>query len=111
MERDLVIAILHRHQESLKELGVKSLSIFGSVARNEAHSQSDIDILVEFAEPPSFDRYMDLKLYLEDSLGKNVDLLSRLMLKPQIRKTVGEEAIVCIEMLRHPMADPLKIER
>jgi uncharacterized protein len=93
MKRDQVIAILKQYEQPLKILGVKSLAIFGSVARDEAHPESDIDILVEFSEPPTFDRYMDLKFYLEDRLGQSVDLVSHKMLKPQIRQTVEKEAI------------------
>jgi uncharacterized protein len=93
MKRDAAIAILKQYEQPLKSLGVKSLAIFGSVARDEAHSKSDIDILVEFTEPPTFDRYMDLKFYLEDLLSQNVDLVSHKMLKPQIRQAIEEEAI------------------
>ncbi|WP_404789442.1 nucleotidyltransferase family protein [Altericista sp. CCNU0014] len=93
MKRDKAISILQKHEHSLKSFGVKSLAIFGSVARDEAHPESDIDILVEFSEPPTFDRYMDLKFYLEDRLGQSVDLVSHKMLKPQIRQAVEKEAI------------------
>lgn len=93
MRRDKAISILKIYEKPLKNFGVKSLAIFGSVARDEAHSKSDIDILVEFSAPPTFDRYMDLKFYLEDRLGQNVDLVSHKMLKPQIRQTVEKEAI------------------
>ncbi len=93
MKRDAAIAILKQYEQSLKSLGVESLAIFGSVARDEAHAESDIDILVEFSETPTFDRYMDLKFYLEDRLGQTVDLVSQKMLKPQIRQTVEKESI------------------
>jgi uncharacterized protein len=93
MKRDQAIAILKQYEQPLKSFGVKSLSIFGSVARDEAHAESDIDILVEFSEPPTFNRYMDVKFYLEDSLSQSVDLVSHKMLKPQIRQTVEKEAI------------------
>lgn len=93
MRRDQAITILKQHARLLKDFGVETLSIFGSVARDEAHPKSDIDILVEFLKPPTFDRYMDLKFYLEDRLGQRVDLVSRKMLKPQIQKIVEKEAI------------------
>jgi uncharacterized protein len=93
MKRDEAISILKKCGKHLQKFEVKSLSLFGSVARDEAHPESDIDILVEFSEPPTFDRYMDLKFYLEDRLGQNVDLVSHKMLKPQIRQTVEKEAI------------------
>jgi uncharacterized protein len=93
MKREQAIHILKQHEQSLKDFGIKSLAIFGSVARDEAHPESDIDILVEFSESPIFDRYMDLKFYLEDRLGQSVDLMSYKMLNPQIRQTIEKEAI------------------
>lgn len=93
MQREEVLRILGQHQQALKEFGVKSLAIFGSVARDEARPDSDVDILIEFDRPVTFDLYMDVKFYLEDRLGTRVDLLSRLMLKPLIRSRVEQEAI------------------
>ncbi|MGB7413140.1 MAG: nucleotidyltransferase family protein [Thermosynechococcaceae cyanobacterium] len=93
MRREQAIDILKNYEQSIKGFGIASLSIFGSVARDEAHFDSDIDILVDFLEAPTFDRYMDLKFYLEDCLGKSVDLVSYKMLKPQIRQAVEKEAI------------------
>lgn len=63
------------------------------MARDTAQPDSDVDILVEFEGSVTFDRYMDLKFYLEDCLGKKVDLVSRRALKPQIRETVEQELI------------------
>ncbi len=93
MHRDEVLAILAQHRDRLKGFGVKSLAIFGSTARNEARLDSDVDILVEFEGLVTFDCYMDVKFYLEDCLGKRVDLVSRRSLKPLIRPTVEREAI------------------
>jgi hypothetical protein len=93
MQRDEVLAILKQNWDVLKSFGVCSLSIFGSVACDEARSDSDVDILVEFELPITFDRYMDLKFYLEDRLGSRVDLVSWRSLKPQIRDVVEKEAI------------------
>ena len=52
-----------------------------------------MDILVEFDGLVTFDRYMDVKFYLEDNLGTRVDLVSGRSLKPLIRSTVEKEAI------------------
>ncbi|MGA7936142.1 MAG: nucleotidyltransferase family protein [Kovacikia sp.] len=93
MQQDDVLVILRQHWSDLKNLGVCSLSLFGSVARNEAKSDSDVDILFELEPPITFDRYMDVKLYLEDQLGTRVDLVSWRSLKPQIRDVVEQEAI------------------
>ena len=93
MEREQIINILKINEKTIQSYGIKSLAIFGSVARNEATVNSDVDILVEFIDKPTFDRYMDLKFYLEDCLGTKVDLVTHKMLKSQIRQTVQKEAI------------------
>jgi uncharacterized protein len=93
MDRDFTLALLAQHQMVLRTMGVTSLAIFGSVARNEARPDSDVDLLVEIEAPVTFDRYMDVKFYLEDLLNKPVDLVTALSLKPQLRSIVEREAI------------------
>jgi predicted nucleotidyltransferase len=93
MKRDQVISTLRNLKTNLKVLGVHSLALFGSVARDEAQGDSDVDILVDLEPPITFDRYMDVKLYLEEQLGTRVDLVTWKALKPQIRETVEQEAI------------------
>lgn len=74
--------------------GLKSISIFGSAARDEVRPESDIDVLVEFDGTVTFDRYMGLKLFLEDLLGARVDVVTRGALKARIRPVVEREAIL-----------------
>ncbi len=93
MDRDLAILILSRHKTEFLKMGIKSLALFGSTARNEATEDSDIDLLVEFAGPATFDGYMDAKFFLEDILEKPVDLVLKDTLKPRIRPYVEREAI------------------
>jgi hypothetical protein len=91
--RDRILDTLKAHRADLARLGVTTLALFGSVARNEAHENSDIDLLVELKSPLTFDCYMDVKLYLEDLLGTKVDLVTSKSLRPQIRAAVQREAI------------------
>jgi predicted nucleotidyltransferase len=72
---------------------VKRLSLFGSVARDEAGPESDIDLLVEFKEKPDFDSFMDLKFFLEDLLHSPVDLVTINALKPKMRPLIEKEAV------------------
>ena len=66
MQRSDVIRKLEGLLSELKqEYYVLSLGVFGSVARDEASASSDLDILVSFADKPTYDRYIDLKLFLE----------------------------------------------
>lgn len=93
MTRDDILRILREHRQDLTGLGVKSLALFGSAARNEASEASDVDLLVEFTSEPGFRGYMRLKFYLEDLLGSRVDLVMADALKPWARPAVEREAI------------------
>ncbi len=72
--------------------GVRELSVFGSVVRGEASETSDLDLLVDFAGPATFDGYMGLKFFLEDRLGVKVDVVTREALKPRLRDRIEAEA-------------------
>ncbi|OGI47445.1 MAG: DNA polymerase subunit beta [Candidatus Muproteobacteria bacterium RIFCSPHIGHO2_01_FULL_65_16] len=93
MNRHAIEKLLAAHRAELGALGVRALSVFGSVARNEAGPQSDVDLLVEFEGTADFDRYMDLKFYLEDLLGRRVDLVTRGALRPRLQQIVEREAV------------------
>ena len=90
--KDQILEILESHGEQLRGLGVRSLALFGSVARGEATASSDLDFLVELS-PKTFDAYMDLKFYLEDLFGTRVDLVLRESVKPLLRATILDEAV------------------
>lgn len=80
--------------ELCKRYHVRELSLFGSAARGEMHSGSDIDLLVEFfpeAKVDLFD-YSGLMLDLSKLIGRKVDLVSKKGLKPLIRESVLHEA-------------------
>lgn len=93
MNKDEVLKYLSEHKELLKDLGVKSIALFGSVARGEEDTDSDLDILVEFHGKATFDKYMELKFFLEDRLNRNVDLVTEKGLRPHVRPKVEKDAI------------------
>ncbi|TVR57197.1 MAG: DNA polymerase subunit beta [Candidatus Competibacteraceae bacterium] len=94
MQRAQALSLLRVHLPEIQtRYGVTALALFGSTARDESRSDSDVDILVDFEEPPSFDRYMALKFFLEDLLGIRVDLGTWRNLKPRIQRRVAQEAI------------------
>ncbi len=88
-----ILALLRERIDTIHSYGVSSLALFGSAARNETTETSDLDFLVEFEGTATFDRYMDLKFFLEDLFNKPVDLVTRRSLKPEIRAAVLKEAI------------------
>lgn len=94
MKQDLVIQILRQKNAELeRKFGVKSLMLFGSVARNESTSTSDVDLLVEFSRPVGYFGLFALQDYLEKLLGCSVDLGTLDSLKPYIREHVMGELI------------------
>jgi uncharacterized protein len=93
MTRRTVISRIRKHRAELAGLGVKSLSIFGSVARGEDRPGSDVDILVEFKVRATFDRYMDTKFYLEELLDRKVDLVTPKAIKPRMKPYIMQDLI------------------
>jgi hypothetical protein len=93
MNRQEIFYQITTHQAELQALGVKSLELFGSVAKDETHPGSDIDFLAEFSEPISLFQFIQIKLYLQDLLGYPVDLGTREALKENLRQPVLQEVI------------------
>jgi uncharacterized protein len=93
MERQYVLQILYQNQAEINSYGVKSLALFGSVARGEARPDSDVDLLVEFNRPVGLFGLIALQLRLEELLGCPVDIGTWDSLKAPIRSHVMEECV------------------
>ncbi|MDR7898032.1 nucleotidyltransferase family protein [Thermosynechococcus sp. JY1334] len=93
LSRQLGINTLENHRESLKKFAVKTLQLFGSVVREEAHAESDVDLLVEFERPVGLFTFIELKEYLEEILSCSVDLGTPQSLRSTLREEVLKEAI------------------
>lgn len=76
-----------------ERFGVKDLALFGSTARGSAGVASDVDVLVAFDGPATSARYFGVQFYLEDLLGRPVDLVTDKALRPELRQFVEREAI------------------
>ena len=95
MTRRAILDRLNSEAPALrKKYGVESLAVFGSMARGDDHEGSDVDILVTFEGPATFDNFMGLKLDLEDLLGRRVDLLTPKCLRPSMQVEIAREAIL-----------------
>lgn len=73
--------------------GVTRLALFGSVARESARPDSDVDILVAFDGPATSSRYFGVQFFLEDLLGRRVDLVTDKALRAELRPYVEREAV------------------
>jgi len=87
------LKLIAEHRGELEQFDVQALYLFGSVARDEAAENSDVDIEVEFGSTPDFDRYVELKFYLEDLLQTPVDLLTKSSIRPEIATHIQKEAV------------------
>ncbi len=94
MNRADVLRTLSGHKDEMRErFAVRRLSLFGSVARDEATNNSDVDLLVEFSRPTGYFGLLALQDHLESLLGCHVDLGTPHSLKPRIRSKVLGECI------------------
>jgi len=94
VNRAIILDLLAQHSEYLRDrFRAKHLALFGSAARDELREDSDIDVLVEFEGPATFDGYFDMKAYLEGLFGRPVDLVTEKGLKPRARSDVEKDLI------------------
>lgn len=84
--------ILEDNRKTIRSYGVRRLGLFGSQARGEATSDSDLDFIVEF-ETKTFDAYMDLKVFLEELFHHKVDLVLVDTIKRRLRPSILKEAV------------------
>ena len=92
LTKDTVEERLAAHAEELRAFGVRSIDLFGSIARGDARPESDVDLRVEFVEVPGFFGYVRLRNRLEEILGRHVDLVMASGLHPRLRERVLREA-------------------
>ncbi|MFZ4578126.1 MAG: nucleotidyltransferase family protein [Myxococcota bacterium] len=95
MNRATALDLLRKRFPELQAMGVRSIGLFGSVARDEAGPDSDVDVLVEFEGKATFDGYMDVLFALQEWFGCRVDLVTPRSLerKPQWRKRIEAEVV------------------
>lgn len=93
MNREALFEALHQNRMFLKSRGVKSIAVFGSVARGDFSEKSDLDLLVEFDRPIGLFDFIRLKYDLEKTIGRRVDLVTPDALHPKLRDRILSEAV------------------
>jgi predicted nucleotidyltransferase len=93
VRRDEALRLLAEHRDELAAMGADSLSLFGSVARDEAGPDSDVDILIDFTRPLDLFDLGLIQVRLEEILDARVDLVLTRALRPQLRANILAEAI------------------
>jgi predicted nucleotidyltransferase len=88
----VVHKITNMRRELAERFTVKRIGVFGSFARGDKRAESDVDIIVELAEP-TFDHYMDLKFRLEEVRRRPVNLVIADTVKPRLKPIIEREVI------------------
>jgi predicted nucleotidyltransferase len=93
-EKRDVLSLIQSQDKRIRSLGVREISLFGSFSREEQNEQSDVDLLVVFDRgKKTFDSFMSLALFLEDLLGRKVELVTPESLSPYIGPRILKEAV------------------
>ena len=94
MKQAEVTAILERHRDELSRLGVRSLALFGSAARNEAGPKSDVDLLIEIKRPMGLFGLLRIQHFIEQVLGGiKVDLVMKESVLAELKDEIVEDAV------------------
>lgn len=108
MRRNEILSTLTIHHSELRQrFGIKSLALFGSVARNEEADTSDVDLLVEFDRSIGLFHLIGTQQYLEKLLGvKKVDLVLRDAIIKELKEGILREAIDVFKAEKEEMEVP-----
>ncbi len=93
IDRDEIVERVTAHRTELKEFHVRSLALFGSMARGEGRIDSDVDFLVEFDRPIDLFAFCDVEDFLSEMLGQKVDLVLHDSVKPLLSERIQSEAV------------------
>lgn len=94
MDRAATLTLLSEHKAYLaRTFGVLTLALFGSTARGTARAESDVDLLVSFDGPATSAKYFGVQFYLEDLMGRRVDLVTNNAMRPALRPYIEQEAV------------------
>ena len=93
MRRDEALRLLKEHRAELEAMGVTSLALFGSVARDEAGPDSDVDVIIDVRHPFSLFDLASVHLRLEEILGCKVDVATEGGMRPRYRERIDDDLI------------------
>ncbi|MEW5828741.1 MAG: nucleotidyltransferase family protein [Chloroflexota bacterium] len=93
--REEIITKIKANRSALDRFGVRALALFGSAARDKIRKGSDVDFLVQF-DKSTWANYIGLKFYLEELLGREVDLVTPKALKPATKPSIEKDLLYVV---------------
>jgi len=90
---DVLQTLRSRKEEARTRYGVEFVGVVGSLARGQARSDSDVDVLMEIVGETTYFRLGELAADLEDAFGRTVDLVDRNLLKPRLRVEMERDLV------------------
>ena len=95
MRKEEALDKLKQRAEAVRALGATSLYLFGSVARDEAGPDSDLDLFIDYDPSRKFSLVdlVGIKLFLEDELSTDVDVTTRSSLHPRLKQKIENSAV------------------
>lgn len=91
-----VLATLRAHEAELRQAGIRRLALFGSVARGDAGSDSDVDLVAEFDPASSMDliQLVGLERRIGETLGRTVEILAEPVENRRLRANVERDRLI-----------------
>ena len=94
MNKEEILKKIRENRDKIRSFGVKKIGIFDSFVRDEEKEGNDIDIIVEFEEgKKNYDNFINLAFFLEELLGREVDLLTPESISPYIKPYIEREVV------------------
>lgn len=94
MRKEEILKLLAQHKpELVRRFGINYLALFGSMARDEAQKDSDVDVMVEFEGQPTAKRYFGVQFYLEDLLECPIDLVQKDVVRAELKPYIERDLI------------------
>lgn len=90
---DQVLDVLRAHQEAAHAAGAELIGVVGSIARGDASADSDVDVVFDARDDLDYWRLGGLQMDLQDALGRRVDLVDRLMMRPERWRYMAEDLV------------------
>ena len=92
LDKQTILHFIRRNCAHIRSFGVSQIGLFGSFARNEQRSDSDIDLLVDYeAGQASFKNLMQLAFFFENSLHRKIELVTTASLSARLKQYIAKE--------------------